>query len=71
MCTPEEIENLFPCDCGGSITERDKGLWMCDSCNLVAKEVANNVASNKIGYETIFNQLNQLTFLIGRKPCQQ
>ena len=56
MCTFEEIpenkKNSFPCDCGGSITERDKGLWECDSCNFVAKGVENNAASNKSGQES-------------------
>lgn len=29
---PENREPAYPCDCGGSITQSEKGVWYCDSC---------------------------------------
>ena len=29
---PEDLEETYPCDCGGSIKLID-GLWQCTSCN--------------------------------------
>ena len=28
---PEDREESYPCDCGGSIVKRD-GIWICDRC---------------------------------------
>jgi ribosomal protein L37AE/L43A len=33
---PEDEEESFPCDCGGSITKDEvTGLWSCDDCGRV------------------------------------
>lgn len=30
---PEDREIAEPCDCGGSITQSEHGVWYCDSCS--------------------------------------
>ena len=32
---PEDLEQAFPCECGGSIKLSSfSGLWECDTCEL-------------------------------------
>lgn len=38
----EDIEEGYPCDCGGSTTEnKEKTKWKCDSCDF-EREVKEN-----------------------------
>lgn len=30
---PEDREEAYPCDCGGTITKLDDA-WVCDSCDF-------------------------------------
>lgn len=31
---PEDIEQSFPCECGGNITMNHAGHWVCDQCGF-------------------------------------
>lgn len=35
---PEDREESYPCDCGGSIAKDKSGVWQCDKCDWTATE---------------------------------
>jgi len=48
---PEDKRQGFPCDCGGSITKNEQGVWECDECNFVGEDITKTlkIQVQKIG----------------------
>jgi len=32
---PEDKTQAFECDCGGTITKNERGVWECDLCDFI------------------------------------
>ncbi len=35
---PEDLEESYPCKCGGNITLNKDGQWVCDDCDFEISE---------------------------------